>query len=91
MMAGHKTKALDGPFLVMPNANSRSVDCLLMDWQLAFGTGSTWRKEKPATLDNDLVNMVKEALQSGYRHLDTAECECRKIYPVGQSLTAWSV
>ncbi|KIW72325.1 hypothetical protein PV04_00528 [Phialophora macrospora] len=40
---------------------------------LAFGTGSTWRKEKPGTLNNELVEIVKEALQSGYRHLDTAE------------------
>ncbi|KAJ9605003.1 hypothetical protein H2200_010392 [Cladophialophora chaetospira] len=54
-MSGHKTKALDGPFL------------------LAFGTGSTWRKENQGALNNNLIEIVKDALQSGYRHLDTAE------------------
>ncbi|OCT46785.1 hypothetical protein CLCR_11254 [Cladophialophora carrionii] len=40
---------------------------------LAFGTGSTWRKEEPGSLNINLIEIVKEALQSGYCHLDTAE------------------
>ncbi|KIX95934.1 uncharacterized protein Z520_08189 [Fonsecaea multimorphosa CBS 102226] len=42
-------------------------------YMLAFGTGSTWRKEDPETLNTGLIEIVKDALQSGYRHLDTAE------------------
>ncbi|OAP62393.1 hypothetical protein AYL99_04596 [Fonsecaea erecta] len=42
-------------------------------FMLAFGTGSTWRKEDPDALDTGLIEVVKEALESGYRHLDTAE------------------
>ncbi|OAG41014.1 hypothetical protein AYO21_04856 [Fonsecaea monophora] len=42
-------------------------------FMLAFGTGSTWRKEDPETLNTGLVDIVKEALLAGYRHLDTAE------------------
>jgi len=45
--------------------------------QLAFGTGSTWRKEQqnPGELNGRLVDIVKAALLAGYRHLDTAERE----------------
>jgi len=42
---------------------------------LAFGTGSTWRKDDPEAVNTELTDIVKEALLSGYRHLDTAERE----------------
>ncbi|OQU97109.1 hypothetical protein CLAIMM_03098 [Cladophialophora immunda] len=42
-------------------------------FMLAFGTGSTWRKEDPEALNTRLIEIVKEALELGYRHLDTAE------------------
>ncbi|KIW96682.1 uncharacterized protein Z519_02073 [Cladophialophora bantiana CBS 173.52] len=42
-------------------------------FMLAFGTGSTWRKEDPEALNTGLIEIVKGALQLGYRHLDTAE------------------
>ncbi|KAJ5286595.1 hypothetical protein N7478_002281 [Penicillium angulare] len=41
---------------------------------MGFGTGTAWLKRDPsAPLDRDLVNMIKSAIQQGYRHLDCAE------------------
>ncbi|EOO01380.1 putative ketoreductase protein [Phaeoacremonium minimum UCRPA7] len=42
---------------------------------LAFGTGTAWFKEPEDhdKFDKDLVQMAKDALEAGFRHLDCAE------------------
>ncbi|KAH8898609.1 Aldo/keto reductase [Thozetella sp. PMI_491] len=41
---------------------------------LGFGTGTTWYKpDRFSAFNPDMVDMVKKAIEAGYRHIDTAE------------------
>ena len=41
---------------------------------LAYGVGTAWFAQPGASLDRNLIDAVKKALDLGYRHLDGAEC-----------------
>lgn len=42
--------------------------------QLGFGTGTTWYKpDRFSAYNSDMVEMIKNAIKAGYRHIDTAE------------------
>lgn len=41
---------------------------------MGFGTGTSWYKpDRFSAFDPEMVTMAKNAIQAGYRHLDSAE------------------
>lgn len=47
---------------------------LIFDGKLGFGTGTSWYKpDRFSAFNPEMVTMAKDAINAGYRHLDTAE------------------
>lgn len=46
---------------------------VLMELQLAYGTGTAWYKTQDSDINRDLVDSIKTAIKLGYHHLDGAE------------------
>lgn len=56
---------------LLPDTKDNALIC---NNKLGFGTGTSWYKpDRFSAFNPEMVTMAKDAINAGYRHLDTAE------------------